>query len=281
MRKIILLLHILIVLQSCGFNLEQTAYNFDNFKDTPLWELAKAVREDDSNKIKRILKNNKLDIDFKDAKYKQTLLALSIQNDKRNAFLELLNMGANPNELLGEPSNASPFIYGIRNVENCDLFYVESMLKHGANPNLEIKNPNPEYYFSDSYPLLAAIGNTYNGGIECLDLVKLLVNNGADINCCYKDPDTNFCQGVLTKSLIQGCMETLKYFVIDKKIEIPDTVLITGSEKLDLKAYGLKEELRSEHYKYEDFEMDGEKHDRSKERKTRDEILEYLDKIEK
>ena len=60
--------------------------------------MAKTVRADNANKVRQILKENKLEIDLKDSEYNQTLLALSIQNEKRNAFLELLKAGANSNE---------------------------------------------------------------------------------------------------------------------------------------------------------------------------------------
>lgn len=279
MKQIFLLFTLCLALNSCGFNLEQDNYSFDNFKETPLWELAQAVRADDESEIKKILKKQKLEIDLKDPKYKQTLLALSIQNDKRNAFIELLNSGANSNELLGFPADATPFIYSIQNVENCNLFYVENMLKHGANPNLEIKNPNPDYYFENSFPLLVAIGKNDNNAKDCINLVSLLVENGADIKCCFKQPFSNICEGVIAKSLTMNSMETLKYFVIEKKIAIPDTVIIIGElDKSTQKVYGLKEILNSEDYKYSDFENELGNHDRSRLRKTRDEIIEFLEK---
>ncbi len=271
-------------MQSCGFNLEQRGYNFDNFKKTPVWNLAKAVRADDAEEVTKILKNEKLEIDFKDPEYQQTLLALSIINEKRNAFLALLKAGANPNELLGNPNDTTPFIYGIENttslekVSNCDLFYVKSMLQFGADPNLEIKNPQPEYTFYNSFPLLVAVRSNAARANECLDLIKLLVDSGADINCCSKQPDSEICEGVLAVALIGNSMEILKYFVVEKKITIPDTVLISGFDKATQKASGLREELTSKYHKYEDFEMDGKKIDRSKQRKIRDEILKYLDR---
>ena len=260
-------------------NLEQSAYDFDNFKATPLWELAQAARADDVTKIKQILKDKKLEIDLEDPEYKQTLLALSIQNQKKNAFLELLNEGANPNELVGNPKDATPFIYAIWNVEKCNLFYVENMLQHGANPNLEIKNPQPESYFTNSFPLLVAIDNQIG---SCLDLIKLLVDNNADIKCCYKQPNSELCTGVIAETLITNNMEALKYFVVEKKIVIPDTVIILGEgEKSTQEAFGLRAILTSKYCKYEDFEREGKKYDRSQLRKTRDEILEYLDRIKK
>jgi hypothetical protein len=288
MKKIVILLHMLIFMQSCGFNIEHSGYNFDNFKKTPVWNLAKAVRADDATEVTRILKNQKLEIDFKDPEYQQTLLALSIQNDKKNAFLALLKAGANPNLLLGNPADSTPFIYGIETttslgrVSNCDLFYVKSMLQFGADPNLEIKNPQEEYYFENSFPLLAAVHANTARANECLDLIKLLVDIGADINCCYRQPDSEICEGVLAVALSGNSMEILKYFVIEKKIAIPDTVFITGElDKLTQEAFSLREILTSKYYKYEDFESETGKHDRSQMRKTRDEILEYLDKIGK
>ncbi|HNP31804.1 MAG TPA: hypothetical protein PKN96_00775 [Flavobacterium sp.] len=282
MKKIILFFMLGVVLNSCALNLEQEKYNFDNFKETPLWELAQAVRADDADKIKEILKNKKLNVDLKEHRFNQTLLNLAIINKKRNAFLELLNADANPNELIGIPVDSTPFVESINNMQNCDLYFVENMLKHGANPNLEIKNPTPEYIFANSFPLLAAIGNHNENGSDCLSLYELLINSGADINCCYKQPESSLCEGVLAKALTLNKMETLRYFVIEKKINIPDTVIIFGEgDKTTQKAYGLREVLNSEDYKFEDFERDGHKYDRSEERKFKEEILNYLDKIGK
>ena len=264
------------VINSCGLNFEKDCYNFDNFKETPLWEVAQAVRADDSDEIKQILKEKKLEIDLNDPNYNQTLLALAIQNEKRNAFLTLLTEGSNPNKLVGNPKDATPFIYGIKKVRSCDLFYVENMLHHGANPNLEIKNPKPGYYFQNSFPLLVAISNQTN---RCLDLIKLLVDNGANINCCYKESSSDFCEGVIAKTLLLNDMETLKYFVVEKKMNIPDTVIVMGEDdKATQEVYGLKEVLNSQYYEYEDFVRDGKKFDRSKSRNIKNEILEYLEK---
>ena len=88
MKQLFIFITLTFTLNSCGFNFEPKGYNFDNFKDTPLWELAQAVRADDAVKVKQILKENKLEIDFKEPKFQQTLLALAIQNEKKNAFLD-------------------------------------------------------------------------------------------------------------------------------------------------------------------------------------------------
>lgn len=275
--KISCLTIIISFLCSCGMNVGHEMYDFDNFKDTPLSSLAQAVRADDQGKIQMILKEEKLDVDFKDPKFKQTLLGLSIQNSKRNAFVELLKAGANPNQLLGNPADATPFIYAIRNIENCDLFYVDTMLKYGADPNFKINNPKPGFSFEYSFPLLTAIGAGYENGKECLELVKLLVSSGADINICYRQPQSDLCEGVVTKALTTYSMETLQYFVVEKHINIPDTVIIYGGvDKNTQKAYGLEQVLNSPDYLFEDFTGETGSQDQSKKRKARQEILEYL-----
>lgn len=279
MKKTLLLLILAFALKSCAFNTETGKYAFDNFKNTPLSELAEAIKTEDFTKIKALLKDRKLPIDFKDPKYGQTLLSLTIPNNKRTAFIELLKSDADPNKLIGEINDSTPFITAISNVGNCDLFFVEAMLKHGANPNLEIKNPNPEYDFQNSFPLLVAIGITNNEGKECLNLIKLLVNHGADINCCFKQPESDLCEGVIAYSLLSNSMETLKYFVIEQKINIPDTVIIAGDlDDSTREAFGLKEILNTREYQFENLEREGRKYDQSHLKKIKNEILDYLNK---
>jgi len=270
MKKIILITFLSTILNACAFNLEQEAYDFDNFKGTPLEELALAVRNDDSKAIDDILKTQKLPVDYKESYYEQTLLALAIQNKKKIAIVALLKHGANPNELIGDPKDATPFIYAIENVENCDLFYVESLLKYGADPNLEIKNPKPGYYFAHSIPLLVAIGNRKDNGNECVDLIRLLVDKGANINYCPENSLTDICEGVIYQSLISNSMVTLRYFVIDKKIKIPKIAFIKGGYNKDSQEkYTLAAILNSEDYTFT-------RPDLSEIKKAKEDVLKYL-----
>ena len=252
------------------FNLEEERFSFDNFKNTSLWELAKSVRDDDANKVREIVSLHKPDIDFKEPNFHQILLALAIQNNKRDAFIELLKAKADPNLLVGPINDATPFIYSIKNLGNCDLYYVENLLKHGADPNFKIVNPQEGSYFENSYPLLVAIGNRKDNGRECLELVRLLVNYGADINCCYNNPLTEMCEGVLNECLISNSMITLSYFVIEKKIAIPNSVFVEGSfDKTSQEVYSLSEILNTDDYRFESESL-------SHLRKSRNDVLEYL-----
>lgn len=278
MKKIIISIIFIITLNSCASDLK--GFEFDNFKNTPLWELAKAVRDNDAYLVGKLIKSNKFDIDYKEPIYQQTLLSLAIVNQKREAFIELLKAKVNLNILLGNNENSSALTEAILKQKNCDLFYIESLLKHGANPNLEIISKDKEHYFSNSYPLIVAIRQNDKNGEECLNIIRLLVEYEADINCCNPiSTNEGFCEGVLEKCIQLRSMENLRYFIIERKIKIPKTVYIRGGiDKSTQQEFSLTEILNTEDYQFEDFEDENGKVDNSKPRKIRNEILDYLKK---
>ena len=278
MKQAILFIILIGSLHSCA--IDKRGFEFDNFENTPLWELAKAVRDNDADLIKELVKSNQLDIDYKEPIYQQTLLTLAIVNEKGEAFIELLKVKANPNVLLGVNKDSTPLIEAIIHQENCNLFYIDNLLKKGANPNLEIFPDEEGHYFPNSYPLIVAIRQTDKNGDECLNIIRLLVKYGADINWCNpKSMCESFCEGVIEKCLQLRNMENLRYFVIEKKIEIPKIVYITGGiDKSTQKEYSLTEILNTEDYQFEDFEDESGKHNQSESRKIRNEILDYIKK---
>lgn len=71
--------------------------NYRLFQNTAAWELAKAVDDEDTIKIREILNNKKVDIDFREPKFGSTLLMLSIINSQYESVKTLLQMGAGPN----------------------------------------------------------------------------------------------------------------------------------------------------------------------------------------
>ena len=283
MKRIIFIFIISFSLNSCAFEYEMPDYRFSNFENTAVWELAKAVKADDGEKVSEILKNKKIDVDFKDPIWQQTLLTLSIVNQKKNAFISLLKAGGNPNKLTGKYNDSTPFVDAIEYQNECDLFYLENLIKYKADVNKKIvpEDLNENFSFTAGYPLLVAIGQNANGH-DCLNIIKLLLANGADINCCFDAPTAGMCEGVVTKSLMLSNMETLRYFVIEKKIKIPNPAIILGAiDKSTQEVYSLKEILNTKHFRFEDFENETGKHDRSKYRNIRNEILAYLEKEEK
>lgn len=269
------------LVNSCAFTQEEDGYNFDNFKETPLWELAQATRADDANKVQSLLKGKKVNLNYRDPLFKQTLLSLAIENNKRNAFLELLKAGADPNVFLGESNDETALVNAIIIQQNCDMYFIENLLMYGANPNLEIQNPNPEQHFDKSFPLLVAIGSRADNGNECVNIVRHLVDKGAKINVCYTNQVSGICEGVITECLRNNSMELLKYFVIEKKIEIPGVAYTRGGVDGPVIKYSLEEILNTEDFEYNDIKINKHEFDRSDMRKAKKEVLDYLKEMNK
>ncbi|UPT70289.1 MAG: ankyrin repeat domain-containing protein [Flavobacterium sp. JAD_PAG50586_2] len=195
-----------------------------------------------------------------------------------------MKSGANPNVLLGESKDSTPFMNAIQYQENCDLFYIQTLVKFKADINKKIVSENRNI-LSDLYsiPLLAAISKFSHKRHECLETVKFLVDSGADINACIEDSASGVCEGVISRCLHGNSLKALKYFVIEKKISIPEKVYVVGQiNPKTMKIYGLSEALNSKKFQYEDFT---DKYtgfvDRSDLRNSKEEILNYLKAMEK
>lgn len=144
------------------------------FQDTPAWELAKAVQDNDVDKVDEEVKKNPKIINYQESKYGNTLLHLSIFNDDYKGFKELLKLGANPNI-------ADSFHCTTPLIEACESFdnrtkYVEELIKYKANINYIECNDGKAKQKTNKTALVAASRTGH------LKIVKLLVENGADID---------------------------------------------------------------------------------------------------
>lgn len=268
MRNRFLLLMIGFFMNSCAQDVSMPGYRFDNFKGTSNLDLAKAIQHDEIEKVREILKKKENDLDLKDPFYNQTLLALTIVNKKEDAFIELLNHGANPNEICGNNNEFTPFLHSIDFSENCNSFYIEQLLIHGADINKEIKYIDRNGVLKQEIPIFHAINKSRDNGDECIDLVKFFVNNGANLNVCYQNPMTDLCEGIIYNCLYSKSIDLLKYFVIEKKIAIPKIVYTKGSiDKSNVDKYTLIQILETSDYDFDDIpEL----------KKSKDEVLIYL-----
>lgn len=155
------------------------------FQGTPVWNLAKAVEDENISEIKRIVKEDKIDIDFKESKFGNTLLMLTIINEQFNSCETLLELGASP-KIHNNASGSSAIIYaaGVNSTSGDNVEFLKLILMHGGDPNdLEVgarKTGNT----SRNTPLIMACGNT-NKIVSPIEKVKILIEFGADIN--YKN----------------------------------------------------------------------------------------------
>lgn len=144
------------------------------FQNTPAWNLAKAVWDNNPKKVDEEVKKNPKIINYQDPLYGKTLLHLSIYNGQFKSFQELLKLGANPN-IHDSLHCTSPIIQACQDFDN-KIKYVEELIKHGANVNdMECLSGTEKQKTKDT-PLGAA---SSRGNLK---LVRLLVEKGAKLN---------------------------------------------------------------------------------------------------
>lgn len=219
MKKIILVLIMANNLVSCQHYMP--GFDYKNFNDTPVEKLAEAVQNDDIEEINNLLTNEKLDVNYQDKRYQNSLLGLALFNQKYETAEALLKLGADPN-LVGGKNNSTPFIdllrYSYPN-ETCNTDKVRLLLKHGVDVNylwVDYANTNRIYT-----PVMIAAQN------GCLETVKLLVENGADIN--KMTHDESFLP--ISLALVQDRVDVLEYLIIEKKAIIPNFILIRPANR--------------------------------------------------
>jgi len=150
-----------------------TGYDFRLFRGTPVWELTKAAVIQDTEKMKKIVQENKLNVDFQEPKFEETLLSLEVKNERYDSSKTLLELGADPNIQGNAVSEVySPMMYAA-SVE--DPKFLKLLLTYKGNPNIKGKGMtvNGPITFM---PLLNA---SQRGGLEN---VRLLVEAGADLH---------------------------------------------------------------------------------------------------
>ena len=187
MKKIVILFSLLLLLVSCS-KLDRDkkvdkskllGADYRLFQDTPAWELAKAVEDDDTDKIDEEVKKNPKVINYQESKYGKTLLHLSSYNNNYKGFKELLKLGANPN--IADSSHCTTPLIEVALSFDDKTKYAEELIKYKANVNYVECNEGKEEQKTNYSPLIAA-SNRNN-----LQLVQLLVKNGANIN--YTNPN--------------------------------------------------------------------------------------------
>ena len=155
------------------------------FKNTPVWDLAIAVRDEKISEIQNILKSKKIDVDYREPKFGSTLLMLTVMNEQYNSAKALLEGGADPNKHdTCEGSSAMIFAAGIQHKNDDNTKFLKLMLSHGGNPNDVEVGVRKEGNSTRKTPLLTACDDVIQD-VTPIEKVKLLVEAGADIN--YKN----------------------------------------------------------------------------------------------
>lgn len=200
------------------------------FENTPVWEVALAIRDQDNAKVKKLLQGKPLSfINFKEKYYGQSLLNWAVYRDNFESAKILVEAGADPN-LKGYDST-SAVIHAADKIETSD--YLKLMLKYGGDPNTVADIDAPQRLRT---PLIAAASNN-------LESVKLLLKTGADPNYVHRINKGRLNESIQS-ALISACrvsrIDIVKYLLIDAEVHF-NYYFYTTIEKKEI---GILYELR-------------------------------------
>lgn len=200
--------------------------NVHIYRNTLAWELALAVRGQNTNKIEKIIKNKPALLNYQDPKYGATLLLWAVGTEKYKAAEALLRCGADPDIASNDKTTwggqtplfvAAGYSWVDRHAKK-DPKYVKLLLSYNADPDLCYSGFNISVGKSmievGRSPLMQSIGC----GIE---KTKALVEAGADVNYLTKSGDT-----AAIKALLAGWNSTLEYLhyahylIVEKKAKV-------------------------------------------------------------
>jgi ankyrin repeat protein len=231
-------------------------------------KLAKAVKSGRISEIERLVKVEKLPIDYLDADYGHSILMLAVIYNLNASVEKLLQLDANPNlrSVIKQGMDSSyittPMFLATNSILKknfCDTKTLQLLIKYGGkvDDELEVRYVGATYITKET-PLMAVCKG------RCLNVVKLLIDSGADIDRY----DYNEGHGPITNAIIHDRMNIAKYLIIEKKARIPKYCYVVQAHN---------ETLRKEIGVY-DFLLKANYEESSENFKIRQEILKYLEK---
>lgn len=208
MKKVIIQLVLSCLLLSCSnINRDKpvdksklSGRDYRLFQNTPAWELAKAVQDEDVIMIYKIVSENPKTINYQEPKYGNTLLKLSVMNQQFKSFKALLKMKADVN-IHNTYDGTSALIESCKS-KYYDIKFVQLLVEYGANINDVETGVRRQGNSTRFTPLIEA---SQSGMLE---LVKFLISKGANVN--YQN---EFDQSALSESIMQKKYEVSYYLL--------------------------------------------------------------------
>ena len=208
-------IYILILLSiiSCSGEKNYHGDNIRLWEDTEAWELAKCISKNDFEEAEKILSQERIDIDFREPKYGETLLFWSVWNAHIDAVKFLISHGANPNAHDTYNGDSPIAIASDYHIRSDILAY---LLAHGGNPNDYVKRSEKlSYAATGKTPLIRA-------AFTSLEKTKMLVKAGADINFSVEPGYTPLISAERKMSL-----EVVEYLLFEGKADYKKSYVVT------------------------------------------------------
>lgn len=215
-----------------------TGGDYRLFQGTPVWKLAKAVRDGDRKRIGVLLAKDPALINYQEPKYGGTLLMLTIMNQQMGSFRALLDQKADLN--VHNTYDGTSALIEACSYDQYDIRYAEMLIDRGANVNDVETGPRRAGNSTRFTPLIAASRE------GMADLVRLLLEKGADIH--YRN---EFKQTALTESVLVDKMGTV-LFLLEHGADYKQPIFFRPEENREMYLVDvLREEM---------FDLDVEEH---------------------
>lgn len=256
---------IIFLLLSCTH--PESGFRFSNFKGSSNEDLSIAVKNQNIEEIRSLVKNDKKRMDVGDSKYGIPLISVCIANNKKKSFLELLRLGANPNQY--NENCITPLITAIRLNKDCDLFFIKNLIENEASLDLDLSDK-----CSFTYDPLREIIRAFNNELEeecCLKILKL-IDEKQKIDLSKFNDSENYRKNIVFYCLKVRNISVLKHLIVDlkckfsEKVFIDWTVLDGAYGKISLKKILNDKEFIFKKNKYVE--------------KAKKELLDYLNKVD-
>ena len=168
---------------------ELTGRDYRLFQNTPAWELAKAVEDENTEQIDKIVSENPELINYQESKYGETLLMLTVMNQQLKSFKALLKNGADVN--IHDTFDGTSSLIMACSSEFYNITFAKTLIEYGADVN-DVETGERRKENSTRFTPLIAASRTGR-----LDLVRFLMSKGADVN--YQN---EFGQSALSESVM-------------------------------------------------------------------------------
>lgn len=259
MKMFVLFFIIHFAFSGCSQN-RSLGYEFDLFKNTPNWKLAKAIENEDVDQIVTILKDVNVKINLQEPKYGQTLLMLAVGNDKLKSVKILLEHGAEQNILDSLKKAPIHEVTDLSMEKKHRVEILNLLLQYGANPNNLLVRYDRK---GDTMPYITTPLKNAIGDLAC---TKVLLEHGADIYLKIRKNYSVWSDLLVLDSKIHQNIFVAKYIIVDMQLLVPNPLSYHPLTNEPINALFLLEK----HRVYNDPEK----------QKAKDAILDYLQKID-
>lgn len=192
-------------------------YDIMLWKETAAWDFAECISNGDFDEAASLIKEKKVDVDFKEPRFGATLLSWAILNDNYKAVKFLVDHGANPNSH-DFYDGRSPIFYAAS--EFCSKEILRYLLEHDGNPNDYVNEHEVlSHGRSIETPLTGA-------AFIDIEKTKMLVDAGADVNFSVEAGWTPYF-----KAAIKPRMDVLEYLVFNCTMDYRKTFVVTLDTK--------------------------------------------------